>query len=193
MNMQTLDWVIVGGLIALLLVIAAVASRLTRSVADFLAANRSAGRYLLSISSGMSGMGAISIAAIFEKYYQAGFGAYWWGQMLGPIGLVMALSGFVIYRYRETRALTMAQFFEMRYSRNFRIYAGVLAWVSGVLNYGIFPAITSRFIIHFTGLPETFSLGGWELSTFSVVMIVMLTIAVLMATLGGQIAIMITD
>ncbi|MFV0337448.1 MAG: sodium:solute symporter, partial [Chthoniobacterales bacterium] len=106
---------------------------------------------------------------------------------------VMALSGFVIYRYRETRALTMEQFFEMRYSRNFRIYAGVLAWVSGVLYYGIFPEITSRFIIHFTGLPETFSLGGWELSTLSVVMIVMLTIAVLMATLGGQIAIMITD
>lgn len=193
MNMQTLDWAILGTLVVLLVVIATVASRLTRSVADFLAANRSAGRYLLSVSSGMAGMGAISIAAIFEKYYQAGFGAYWWGQMLGPIGLVMALSGFVIYRYRETRVFTMAQFFEVRYSRNFRIYAGILAWLSGVLNYGIFPAISARFLIHFAGLPETFLLGGWEISTFSVTMIIMLSIAVMMAISGGQIAIMITD
>ena len=117
MNMHALDWAILGGLFVLLLVIAGLSSRLTRSVADFLAANRSAGRYLLTVAQGMSGLGAISIAANFEKYYQAGFGAIWWAQILAPISLLLALSGYVIYRYRETRAMNMALFFEMRYSR----------------------------------------------------------------------------
>lgn len=193
MNMHFWDWIILVGLFVLLLIIAGLSATLTRSVADFLAANRSAGRYLLTVAQGMSGLGAISIAANFEKYYQAGFGAMWWAQMLAPISLLLALSGFVVYRYRETRAMTMAQFFEMRYSRNFRVFAGILAWVSGMLNYGIFPAITARFLICFTGLPEKFSWAGYSMPTLVPVMILLLGTAVVMATVGGQISIMITE
>ena len=193
MNMHALDWAILGGLFVLLLVIAGLSSRLTRSVADFLAANRSAGRYLLTVAQGMSGLGAISIAANFEKYYQAGFGAIWWAQILAPISLLLALSGFVIYRYRETRAMTMAQFFEMRYSRKFRVFAGLLACVSGLLNYGIFPAVAARFLIYFIGLPDKISLLGVSLPTLVPVMALLLGTAVIMATTGGQISIMITD
>lgn len=193
MNMGALDWAILVGFFLALIAIAWLSSRLTTSVADFLAANRSAGRYLLTIAQGMSGLGAISIAANFEKYYQAGFGAMWWVQILAPLSLILALSGFVIYRFRETRALTMAQFFEMRYSRRFRIFSGVLAWLSGILNYGIFPAVTARFIVYFTGLPTEVSIAGWSVATTVPVMIVLLGTAFVMASVGGQVSIMITD
>ena len=193
MNMSPVDWAIMVGLFVLLLLIAWLSSSLTRSVADFLAANRSAGRYLLTVAQGMAGLGAISIAANFEKYYQAGFGAMWWVQILAPLSMVLALSGFVIYRYRETRAMTMAQFFEMRYSRNFRIFAGILAWFSGILNYGIFPAVTARFLIYFTGLPPEVAFLHWSAPTIVPVMLLLLGTAVIMASVGGQISIMITD
>ncbi|MDP0494825.1 MAG: sodium:solute symporter family protein [Verrucomicrobiota bacterium JB024] len=193
MNLHLLDWGIIAGFLAFLLVMAATAQRYTRSVSDFLAANRSAGRYLLTLADGMAGMGAIAVIANFEKFYQAGFAASWWGLMMGPLGLIAALSGWVVYRYRETRAMTMAQFFEMRYSRRFRIYAGVLAWVSGVLNYGVFPGITALFLIHFCGLPETIQIGGTTFGTFPLVMAVMLSIAVCFTLFGGMIAVMITD
>ncbi|MBC2592883.1 sodium:solute symporter [Ruficoccus amylovorans] len=193
MNMQTLDWVILTGALMVLLVICWWASRLTKSVADFLAANRLAGRYLLAVGQGMAGLGAITIAANFEKFYQAGFGATWWVQLVIPIGLIITLSGFVIYRYRETRAMTMAQFFEMRYSKRFRVFAGVLAWSSGILNYGIFPAVSARFLIYFTGLPQQVELVGFSVPTVALVMLLLLTVAVLMAVLGGQISIMVTD
>lgn len=193
MNMHSLDWGILLGLLGLLLLICWGASTLTKSVADFLAANRLAGRYLLSIGQGLTGLGAITIAANFEKYYQAGFAAYWWMQMVVPIGLIIALSGFVVYRYRETRAMTMAQFFEMRYSHRFRIFSGMLAWGSGILNYGIFPAVSARFLIYFTGLPQDFQFLGLTIPTLAATMLVLLSIAILMATMGGQISIMITD
>ncbi|AHF92796.1 Na+/proline symporter [Opitutaceae bacterium TAV1] len=193
MNMHAIDWMIPAGIIVFLLMICWGASRLTSSVADFLAANRMAGRYLLAIGQGLTGLGAISIAANFEKYYQAGFAAYWWMQMVVPVGLVLALSGFVIYRYRETRALTMAQFFEMRYSHNFRIFSGILAWLSGILNYGIFPAVSARFLVYFTGLPQHVEWLGWSIPTIAPVMIILLTVAITMTMLGGQISIMITD
>lgn len=59
--------------------------RYTKSVADFLSAHRCTGRYLLTLAAGMAGTGAISIVANWEKFYQAGFSAQFWGQMLAPI------------------------------------------------------------------------------------------------------------
>ncbi|MBC2592907.1 sodium:solute symporter [Ruficoccus amylovorans] len=193
MNLHWIDWLIIGLLLAFLIGVAVRTHMLTRSVADFLAGNRCAGRYLLTMADGMAGLGAISIAANFEKFYEAGFAGAWWEQVLAPLGLILALSGFVIYRYRETRALTMAQFFEMRYSRRFRVFAGMLAFLSGVLNYGIFPAVTARFLVYFCGLPVRMEVLGFSFPTIAPVMFLLLAVALTLTLSGGQIAVMITD
>lgn len=193
MNLGAIDWLIVIGILGMLGGVAWYTTRYTRSVADFLAADRSAGRYLLTMASGMAGLGAITIAANFEKFYQAGFSAGWWGMMLGPVSLLLTLSGFVIYRFRETRSLTLAEFFERRYSRRFRIFAGILAFGSGIINYGIFPGVTARFIIYFVGLPTEFSMLGFDIPTLVPVMIIMLGAALMLTLTGGQIAVMVTD
>ncbi|MFG0249069.1 MAG: sodium:solute symporter [Phycisphaeraceae bacterium JB051] len=193
MKLTWIDWAVVVGFIGFLAALAAYTKRYTKSVSDFLAADRCAGRYLLTMSEGMAGLGAASVIANFEKFYKAGFAASWWGLMLAPVGIIIALSGWVLYRYRETRAMTMAQFFEMRYSKKFRVYAGVLAWISGTINYGIFPSIIANFLIHFCGLPQHFELFGISIWTFPVVMAVMLSIALFFTLSGGMIAVMITD
>ena len=192
--MHWIDWIIVGVFITVLFGVAVYVNRFNRGVADFLAANRCAGRYLLSVSDSMSSLGAVTFVAVFQQYYVAGFSAVWWLMMLYPLYLFFALSGWIFYRYRETRVLTMAQFFEIRYSKRFRVFTGILAWLSGVLNMGIFPAVTARIFIHFCGLPETFSLLGFDgMSTFVTIMIVELSIALTFTFLGGMIAVMITD
>lgn len=193
MHLTWLDWAIVAGIFVLVLGVAAWAQRLNRSVADFLTANRCAGRYLLTLAMGMSTFGAIALVANFEKFYQAGFGALWWAQISAPIALVIALSGWVVYRYRATKAMTIAQFYEVRYSRRFRIFAGVLAMVSGILNYGIFPVVTARFIVYMFGFPPTLPVGGFEIPTVAPVMAFMLTTAVIITLTGGQITVMIAD
>ena len=73
----------------------------------------------------------------------------------------------------------MAQFFEIRYSRNFRVFCGILAWVAGIINMGIFPAVTAKFFIYFCGLPQSFEIFGFQISTFAAIMFVELGIALL--------------
>ncbi|WOO40710.1 sodium:solute symporter family protein [Rubellicoccus peritrichatus] len=191
--MNNLDWLIVGLFLAALLGIVAYSRRYMRGVADYLVANRCAGRYLLTLSEGIAGLGAITIVGAFEITYQAGFVPIWWGFFLSPLGLIIALSGFVIYRFRQTRSMTMPQFIEMRYSRRFRVFCGMLAFLSGVINYGVFPAITARFFIHFCQLPDVISVAGLELSTFPLIMALELGLALVFVFLGGQVTVLLTD
>ena len=191
MNLHWIDWAIVLGMLVFIFAVAISTKKYTQSVADFLAANRCAGRYLLCIAEGMSGLGAISIVAYFELYYEAGFTGSWWGMVLWPVALLLTLSGWVSYRYRETRAMTLAQFIELRYSKRLRIFAGIVAWTAGVINMGIFPSVGARFFIYFCGLPETVPWLG--VSTYAAMMILLLVISLVFVFLGGQITVMITD
>jgi SSS family solute:Na+ symporter len=61
--------------------------------------------------------------------------------LITPVMLFITITGFMIYRCRETRALTMSEFFERRDSKRFGAFMGILAFVSGILNLGIFPAV----------------------------------------------------
>jgi len=131
MNLCGIDWLIVGVVMTALLAIAVHVRRYMRSVSDFLAANRMAGRYIVSVSNGFGG--AISMVALWEMTYANGLPAQWGMLLMTMVLLCIAISGFVVYWLRETRALTLAQFFGMRYSRRFRIFAGSISCVSGFL------------------------------------------------------------
>ena len=193
MNLHWIDWTIVAALLAFMVFVVVSTKHYMRGVADFLSANRCAGRYLLCVSDGIAGLGAITILAFWEQYYKAGFTAIWWSLFDWPIIFVLALSGFVIYRFRQTRAMTMAQFFEMRYSRRFRIFAGIVCFISGTINFGIFPAVGARFFIYFCGLPEILTVAGLSIGTFPLVMLILLGIALFFTFAGGQIAVILTD
>jgi len=193
LNLTWIDWGIVAAVLAFIVGVVIVSKPLMRSVSDFLAAGRTGGRYLISLSQGTASLGAITIVGMLEMNYIAGFNMRWWEMAMAVVIVGISVSGWVLYRFRQTRALTMAQFFEIRYSRNFRIFAGALAFLSGIINFGIFPAVSARFFIHFCGLPKTVDLLGLPISTFALVMIVILWIPLYFVFSGGQIAVMITD
>lgn len=194
MNMSWIDWGIVIALCAFLFIVV-FRSRMKKGqgVSDYLSANRCAGRYTLSIAEGMACLGAVSIISVFEMYYASGFSAYWWSQMQGPVMLLISMSGWIIYRYRKTRAMTLAQFFEIRYSRNFRIFSGMLSFVAGIVNFGIVPAVGARFFIYYCGIPENLPMLGMAVPSYPFIMAVLLFSALLITYAGGQITIIITD
>jgi len=193
LNLTWIDWGIVAAVLTFIIGVVIVSKPLMRSVSDFLAAGRTGGRYLISLSQGTASLGAITIVGMLEMNYIAGFNMRWWEMAMAVVIVGISVSGWVLYRFRQTRAMTMAQFFEIRYSRNFRIFAGTLAFLSGIINFGIFPAVSARFFIYFCGLPKTIDVLGLHVSTFALVMIVILWIPLYFVFSGGQIAVMITD
>ena len=189
MNLSFVDWAIVIIVLAGMVYSVSFTKGLMRSVTDFLSAGRTAGRYLISVSQGAAGLGAISIVGFLEVGFITGFSFQWWGLSQGIILLALTTSGWVIYRFRQTRSLTLAQFFEKRYSRNFRIFAGIIAFLCGIINFGIFPAVGAQFFISYCGFPDSI----FGIPTFPLMMIFLISIALYFVYTGGQIAVIIAD
>ncbi len=191
--MSWIDLTIIGVGLVLMVYSVMFSKRYMKSVADFLSAGRTAGRYIISVSMGMAMLGSITVIGEFQLYFKSGFCLQWWQLSMAVAILIVTVSGWVYYRFRQTRALTLAQFFETRYSRKFRIFAGLVAFLAGIINFGIFPAVGARFFIYFCNLPTSFSLLGLEISTFALLMLLLLGLSLYFVFGGGQIAVIITD
>ena len=191
--MHLIDWLVIIIPLILILTVGLITQRHMKSVAHFVSGGRVGGRYLLAVAKGEMASGAVVFVAVWEIFAHAGFVPTWWGWITGPVGLIVAIFGFVIYRYRETRAMTLAQFFEMRYSRNFRFFTGVLGFLAGIINFGIIPAVGARFMVYFLQLPPEIVVGSRALPTYVPLMGVFLAISLTLAVSGGLITLMVTD
>jgi solute:Na+ symporter, SSS family len=192
MNLTWFDWSIILILFALMLGMVFLSKTLMKSVSDFLATGRTGGRYIISMFHGTAALGAITVVGALEQNFNAGFNSRWWEMPTAVILVTISVTGWVVYRFRQTRALTMAQFFEMRYSRAFRIFAGMLAFLSGIVNMIIFPSVSAKFFIYFCGIPEIGHLAGYSI-TYILTTAVMVLVPLYFIFTGGHIAVMFTD
>ena len=191
--MGVLDYIIVIVPIIFVLLAAWYTKRYVKGVADFLAAGRVAGRYIISVADLANGLAIISLVAYVEEHYRTGFSLAFWNNVLMPLGLFLGMTGYCTYRFRETRALSIGQFLEMRYSKNFRIFAAALRSLTEVCSNMIMPAIAARFFIYFLDLPHTVNICGYQISTFILVVFIVLTLAISIIWMGGTLALLVTD
>jgi len=191
--MHFIDWMVIIIPLVIILTIGYITHRHMKSVAHFVSGGRIGGRYLLAVAKGEMQAGAVVFVAMWEVFAHAGFVPSWWGWISSPIGLIVAIFGFVIYRFRETKAMTLAQFFEMRYSRNFRFFTGVLGFLAGAINFGIIPAVGARFMVYFLQLPPEIIVGSWSLPTYIPLMGIFIGISLALTISGGLITLMVTD
>ncbi len=191
--MSLLDWIATVVPLLLVLGMGFYSQRYVKSVADFLSANRSAGRYLLCIAGGELQAGAVVFVAAFESFSRGGFSVGWWWMLNVPVTLILSITGFVSYRYRETRAMTLAQFFEIRYNKAFRVFTGIVGFLAGILNFGIIPAVGARVLVYFLGLPETVRVLSFTIPTYVPLMALFLSITLCVALSGGVITVMIVN
>jgi SSS family solute:Na+ symporter len=196
MTMQPLDWTVIVAILGFFFSIAWMASRRSKSVSDYLVAGRSAGRYILTVAAGTEWIGAINIVAMFQLFYSGGFPTLWWMFLTQIFIVYMSASGWGIYRFRETRAMTLAEFLEIRYDRRVRQSAGVITWIAGMLNFGIFPAVSARLFIALFGLGDHFAipaLGLAQVPTFPVAAALMLIIPAFFVLGGGHTTVLVSD
>ncbi len=167
--------------------------RYVRGVSDFLSAGRLCGRYVISMGDVANALSIVGIVAYVEIHYKTGFSVGFWSSVLMPLGIVLGLTGFVTYRFRETRAMSLGQFLEMRYSRRFRIAAAALRSLSEMVANMIMPAVAARFFIRMLDLPDAFRVFGFEFSTYVSLMVLFLALAVSLICFGGTLALVVTD
>lgn len=191
--MSWIDWLIVIVPVAFVYVLSWYSRRFIRGVSDYLAAGRLCGRYVINIGSVANALSIIGLTGYVEMQYKAGFALNFWTNILTPLGIVLSLSGFCIYRFRETKAMSLGQFLEMRYSRKFRIFAAALRSLSEMLANMIMPALAARFFIYLLDLPRTINLFGFQVQTFMVIVILTLIMAISIICMGGTLALVITD
>ena len=191
--MNPIDWLLITLPFVIVLTVGLYAGRNVKSVADFMSGNRSAGRYLLAIANGELQTGAVIFAASFEMISRAGFTMSWWWWLSTPALLIVGISGFVTYRYRETRAMTLAQFFEIRYNKSIRLFTGMLGFFAGICNFGIIPAVGARCLVYFLGLPVKVSFFSISAPTYIILMGIFLSVALFVALTGGAVTIILTN
>ena len=191
--MHLIDWLLIACPLLLVFAVGFMTQRHMKSVAHFVSGGRLGGRYLLAVARGEMQAGAVVFVAAWEVFARAGFVPHWWGCMAAPVGVALAVSGFVIYRFRETRCMTLAEFFERRYSHRFRLFTGVLGFLAGILNFGIIPAIGARFVVYFLQIPPELHFGTWSLPTYVPLMGLFLCISLTLTLTGGLITLMVTD
>ena len=187
------NWLIVIVPFIFVIGMAFYARRYIRDVVDFLAAGRVCGRYVIAVAGMESALGLITMAAYAEANYKAGFAYGFWGAIVTPLSLMLSLTGFFSYRFRETRVMTIGEYLERRYSKSFRIFASFLRTFSEMLTNTICPAIAARFFIFMFGWPNKVDILGMKIPTFSLVVVLTLFFALLVIWAGGMISLVVTD
>lgn len=165
-----------------------------RGVVDFLSAGRLCGRYLLTVGDIANGISIVGVLSAMESKYQVGYAVDFWAKISFPVTIAMALTGYCVYRFRETRAQSIGQFLEVRYgSSKLRIYFSGIRVFAEMLAHSIMPAIAARFFVYFLGLPEYFHIFGLQLSTYVVVMFVCISFGITLICFGGTLTMILTD
>ncbi len=191
--MGLIDWLIVLIPVSIVLGIGLYSRKYIRSVADFLVAGRVCGRYVISVGDIANALSIIGLVSYVEVHYKVGFALGFWSHITLPLGIAMGLLGYCTYRFRETKAMSLGQFLEMRYNRSFRIFAAALRSLSECLANMIMPAIAARFFIYFFNLPQKIHICGWQIPTFMIIVVICLTLAIGIICMGGTLALVITD
>lgn len=191
--MTLLSWLIIFIPLVLIFFMAFYSKRYVRDVADYLASGRVAGRYVISVGDLTAGLSVITLVALCEQNYLTGMAMTFWNQLLVPLGIFISLSGYCIYRFRQTRCLSAGQFFELRYSRKFRIVAAIIRALAEMITNAIGPAVAVRFFIYFLGIPHQFTFLGMTISTYGIMVGLLLIMALAIIWPAGRISLLITD
>ena len=187
------NWLVVLVPITIILAVSVYCRRYIRDVVDYLSAGRVARRYILCVGGMEETLGVVSLISYMEVHYMTGFSVAFWNTTSIMIGMFLGLTGWCLYRFRETRAMTLGQFLEMRYNRPLRVFGSVLRVAADILTELFLPAIAARFFIYFFDLPFYYTIFGVTLSTYASLMMLTMSIALFIIFAGGSVALLVTD
>jgi len=181
-----IDWGIVLLYLALSLFIGLKVRKYITNMTDFIGAGRAVGTWLGIATLIGTEMGLITIMYSAQKGFTGGFASFHIALLAIIVTFGVGATGFIVYRLRALKILTIPEFYEKRFGRRTRILGGILLSIGGILNMGLFLKVGAMFIVGITGLPT-------EGFTLAIVMSVLLAFALCYTILGGMVSVVITD
>jgi SSS family solute:Na+ symporter len=178
------DWAFIIGFLVVSLSIGLIARKHISSVDEFLLVGRRLRSFRGIATLASTEMGLVTIIYFSEEAYSNGAVAIITGVIAAITMWVIGRTGFVIAHLRSLGIRTLPEYFEMRYRPGVRWIAGVLIFLTGILNMGIFLQVEGRFLAIAMGLP---------LSWLPLIMGVILIIVISYTMLGGMHSVVITD
>jgi len=179
-----IDWIFIFGFLAVSLLIGLVARKRISSVDDFLLVGRKLRAFRGIATLASTEMGLVTIIYFSEEAYSNGFVAIIAGIIAAVTMWVIGQTGFVIKHLRSLEIRTVPEYFEIRFRPGVRWIAGVLIFLTGILNMGIFLQVEGKFLTIAMGLPT---------SSLPLVMGIILLVVITYTMLGGMHSVVITD
>jgi SSS family solute:Na+ symporter len=184
MNFGTIDWVVTIMYLLGSVALGIWAKRYVENLAGYMVAGRNVKVYLGIATFVATELGTVTFVYFGELGYVAGYAGF----IIGILALVaysaVGHTGFIIEGLRRHRVMTIPEFYEMRYSRRVRLIGGVILFLGGVLNMGVFLVFDGIF------LSEVMGFGA---GAVAIIMTVMILIVIAYTILGGMFSIVITD
>lgn len=184
-NFRTIDWIIVSVYICIPVVIGIIVKKYIRQLSDFILAGRSLKLFIAIATLTGTELGLVTVMYNSELGFKHGFSAFHVGIIETVCILAIGLTGFIVYKLRQLRIMTIPEFYEMRFGRNVRIVGGIILALGGILNMGLFLQAGARFMMGVTGYSNP---AGLKL--FMSVMLIMVLIYTVM---GGMVSVVLND
>lgn len=184
MNFSPVDWVIMIVYLGITVFIGIWVKRYVQNLSGYIVAGRKIKVSLGIATFTATELGTVTFVYFGELGYVTGFSCF----IIGILALIayttVGKTGFIIKKLREYGMMTIPQFYELRYNKNVRIVGGIILFVGGVLNMGIFLKFDGIF------LSEVMGFGPQALGF---IMTLMLIVVMSYTILGGMFSVVITD
>ena len=184
MHLHWLDYLIVFVYIGGTIGAGILARSAIKGISDFLVAGRALKTHMAVATMVSTGLGLVTVMYFAEEGFKNGFSPFILGVIATGAHIVIGKSGFLVSRLRQLRIMTVPELYELKYSRGVRLLGGVILGLAGTLNMSLFPILGSKFVVGFTGMPETWT---------NPVMIILLIIVVFYTLMGGMVSVVLTD
>lgn len=184
MNFTNLDLIIIVTYLTIAMGLGFWAKRFVEDLSGYMVAGRRVKVSLGIATFVATELGTITFMYFGELGYVTGFSCFVIGILSAAAYSFVGSTGFIIAGLRKYGVMTIPEFYEIRYSRKVRLLGGIILFLGGVLNMGIF--------LKFDGIFLT-EVMGFGPDALLIVMAVMLVIVISYTILGGMFSVVITD
>ena len=194
-NFTSLDGLIVVVYLLGTLGVGVAVNRYISGVAAYMVGGRATGSALNAATMIGTNLGLVTLMYASIEGYTRGFVYLVVALIAMAVALFLGTTGFAVCRLRELRLTTITEYFDRRYGRRVRVFAGAICALAGIVNMGLFPKMGAIFLTYVTGLGgEDAGIGaGDQELTINLVTSALIVMVLLYTVLGGMVSVIVTD